>query len=63
MTSIIKKDCPETAKEKEAASPFDHEYFIVQCGGYLGMAYHTNDGKWLDAFTHRQLSDDVRVLG
>jgi hypothetical protein len=63
MTSTTKNDCPEPANEKETASPFVHEYFIVQCLGYLGMAYRNSEGKWLDAFTHRQLAGEVRILG
>jgi hypothetical protein len=61
MTNL-KNPGPKPAREKEAASPFVREFFMVQCAGFRGMAYRNGDGKWCRAFDHRELPDDVRVL-
>jgi hypothetical protein len=63
MINALTNDGPKTAEEKENASPFLREYFMVHCAGFLGMAYRNSDGKWRGAIDHRELPDDVRVLG
>jgi hypothetical protein len=63
MINSLTSDGSKPAEEKESASPFIREFFMVQCAGFLGMAYRNSDGKWLDAFNHRQLPDDIRILG
>ena len=63
MANSLKKDDWKPAEKKEAASAFIREFFIVHCAGFLGMAYRHSNGKWLDAFNHRELPDDVWVLG
>ncbi|HXB59877.1 MAG TPA: hypothetical protein VNU95_09940 [Candidatus Acidoferrales bacterium] len=63
MTDFLKKHRPELAEEKEGSSPFLREFFMVQCPGFRGMAYRNGDGKWRGAFDHRELPDNVSVLG
>jgi hypothetical protein len=50
------------AKE-DSASPFDHEFFMVQGAGFRCMAYRNGEGKWRGAFDHEELPGAVRVLG
>lgn len=63
MINSLTSDSPKPAEEKESASPFIREFFIVECAGFRGMAYRNSDGKWRGAFDHRELPEDLRVLG
>jgi hypothetical protein len=62
MTNAHKNSGPTPAKEHEAASPFIREFYIIECAGLRGMAYHNGHGKWRAAFDHRELPDDVHIL-
>jgi hypothetical protein len=44
------------------ASPFVHEFFMVQGSGFRCMAYRNQDGKWRGAFDHAELPGAIRVL-
>jgi hypothetical protein len=63
MKNNLTNEGPKPAEEKASASPFVREFFIVQCAGFWGMAYCNGDGKWHSAFDHRELPDDVQILG
>jgi|HubBroStandDraft_6_1064221.scaffolds.fasta_scaffold5963033_1 hypothetical protein len=62
MTNLLKKYGLEPAEETEAASPFDREFFLVQCTGFVGLAYRNADGKWCAALDHHELPKDVWVV-
>ena len=48
--------------EGDWASPFVHEFFLVQGSGFRCMAYRNEDGKWRGAFDHVELPGAIRVL-
>jgi hypothetical protein len=48
--------------EGDWASPFVHEFFLVQGRGFRCMAYRNEDGKWRGAFDHEELPGAIRVL-
>jgi hypothetical protein len=35
---------------------------LVQCEGFRGLAYHTNEGVWKRAINHRKLPAYVEIL-
>ncbi|HEV2453955.1 MAG TPA: hypothetical protein VGY98_06815 [Verrucomicrobiae bacterium] len=47
----------------DVASPFVHEFFMVQGSGFRCMAYRNQDGKWRGAFDDEELTGAIRVLG
>jgi hypothetical protein len=62
MTNALEKNGQKPVEEKNTASPFVREFFLVQCTEFVGMAYRNGDGKWYGAFDHRELPDDVWVV-
>ena len=48
--------------EGDWASPFVHEFFMVQGSGFRCMAYRNRDGKWRGAFDNEELPGAIRVL-
>ena len=51
-----------SARHSEWASPFVHEFFMVQGSGFRCMAYRNQDGKWRGAFDNEELPGAIRVL-
>jgi hypothetical protein len=62
MTNLHKSSGPKPTEKNEGASPFIREFYIIECAGFRGMAYHNGQGKWRAAFDHRELPDDVQIL-
>jgi len=52
----------ELPGKEDWASPFIHEFFMVQGSGFRCMAYRNQDGKWRGAFDHEELPGAIRVL-
>jgi hypothetical protein len=52
----------EMPGEGNWASPFIHEFFMVQGSGFRCMAYRNEDGKWHGAFDDAELTGAIRVL-
>lgn len=63
MTQMFATQCEcQTAEEKPAEFPFLVEFFMVIGGGYRGMAYRDNNGRWHSARTGDELRGQVYVL-
>lgn len=43
-------------------SPFIHEFFMVVAGGFRGMAYCDEEGKWRTAYMNQELSGDICIF-
>lgn len=65
MDTIVQSKMEEPFNDVQVgeASPFIHEFFMVQGTGFQGMAYCNGDGKWRGAFDNKELPGAVRVLG
>jgi hypothetical protein len=44
------------------ATPFVHEFFMVQVDGFRGMAYRDEDGKWRSAYKDEELPGDINLF-
>jgi hypothetical protein len=53
---------PAPANQKPCEWPFITEFFMVQSDGLRCMAYRDANGKWRQAFSHEELSEDIQVL-
>lgn len=49
-----------TADQSTTEGPFVIEFFMVEGAGFRCMAYCDQDGKWRNAFNHRELPGDIQ---
>jgi len=60
---MLQYETPATAQKGEEASPFIHEFFMIQGTGFRCMAYCDEHGKWRNAFGHDELLGEILILG
>lgn len=53
---------PPVIKDSTETSPFDVEFFMVQCLCFRGMAYCDDEGNWRNAYSNSQLMGHIYLL-
>ena len=55
---------PPASRNGQAKTPAqDLELVWIRCKGYRCMGYRNSEGKWMNFYTHKKLTDFIEVIG